>query len=578
MTTLDDRVRFAERHITTPDGQPFTVVGREWVRDNYFAALDGWKLWPIEAEKLCDACAERAGSIVESYTESDMTRTKTHANKGCAGLRSEPILITAMHLKRQTGKSFNTAAWLLSKVFKEKNESICMLAGSEDQIGRIFNKNYRRPVENSAALSKRCRILGARLIVDKQNSDIELLPTSLSSVGDTRTVVVIDEARDVPAAIAVALLPTLFARGGWQCPVGHVKTHRGVDDSAAPTRCSVCTKKLEPWFGRALIMSSAGELTDSEDDWFAELIETYTSTPHPNVHVFATIENLNPKISRKMVNTVADVFGRMETTRLLTDIEVGGEFRRKGDDVVSSADIDRCTDKRLVNLDSCDRPCVGFLDTSTKIDKTALVIVADAEWSSFPWEFVLQIRLDYWDPAKAGGVIDPDLIEHHLVVLLSGFKHLCRLPVDTRGMPWADAMVRSIKNKHPSLARIVQPWNKHNDESERGWAALQQRILTRPNPTIRLQDDKEQRREFKGVRFSFTRTSDRRPRVVDRDRRKSHKDITESLATCCFLVSEQQLKGTAPSMADMHHRHKSFAQRLAQSRRPLARGLGEENF
>jgi hypothetical protein len=560
--TVADLVTFAEKYVTTPDGQPFSLDGREWVREHYFRALGGWKLWPVDADKLCSDCGEKANTLTETYGG-------VEAHSDCLGLKTEPILLTFLHLKRQKGKTFNTAGWSLARVFKQKNESIAMLAGSEDQVARLFNKNYRRPVENNKKLADRCRVLGTRLVVDKNNSDIEILPTAISSVGDTRTVVVLDEARDVPADVAVAMLPTLFARGGWECAAGHFKTFKGVDDPNAPQRCSVCRKQAQPWFGVGLIMSSAGELTDSENDWFAEHVAHWKANPHPNVHVYDSDDAANPKVAQKVVGAMGDILSAVPSTKVYADIEIGGEFRRKGDDVVGESDLNRCTDRKLANFDACAERCVGFLDTSTKVDKTALVILAeDSERSTSPWEYVYQARLDYWDPAKLGGVINPEVIERFLVALLPGFPKLVRLPVDTRGMPWADAMVRSIKAKHPTLARVVQPWNMHADESERGWAALQQRILTRPDPTIRLQDDKEQRREFKGVRFSFSSQSTRAPKVVDRNRRVSHKDITEALATCCFLVSDIQLKGVAPSMSRMREISTSVSERINQLRAP----------
>ena len=562
MPTVADLVGFAVRNVTTPDGQPFTLEGRDWVREHYFIGLGGWKFWPRDPDKLCSACGEKANTLTETYGGVD-------AHGACAGLKTEPILITFLHLKRQKGKTFNTAAWSLARAFKQRNESIAMLAGSEDQVGRLFNKNYRRPVENSKKLSARCRVLGTRLVVDKMNSDIEILPTAISSVGDTRTVVIIDEARDVPADVYVAMMPTLFARGGWECQAGHFKTFNGVDDPGAPQKCSVCRKPAQPWFGVALIMSSAGELTDSEDDWFADHVGHWKANPHPNVHVYDSDEAANPKVSTKLVGTMGDILGAVASTKVYADIEIGGEFRRKGDDVVSESDLNRCTDRKLMNMDACGELCVGFLDTSTKIDKTALVILAeDKARCTSPWEYVYQARLEYWTPDEKRGVyINPEEIERFLVALLPGFPKLIRLPVDTRGMPWADAMVRNIKAKYPSLARIIQPWNMHGDESERGWAALQQRILTRPEPTIRLQEDKEQRREFKGIRFSFTSQSSRAPKVVDRNRRVVHRDITEALATCCYLVSDVQLKGMSRGLTHVQAIGKAVTSRSTTTRR-----------
>ena len=59
-----------------------------------------------------------------------------------------------------------------------------------------------------------------------------------------------------------------------------------------------------------------------------------------------------------------------------------------------------------------------------------------------------------------------------------------------------------------------------------------------------------QPREFAGLRLRFGQR-DASPQVVDRDRRKSHADITASLSVCCHRVAVQQLRGTTPSFASM---------------------------
>ena len=56
MPSLADKVTFATKHITTPDGEPFSLKGREWVLDQMWRPLDGWKLWPEKRGELCIDC------------------------------------------------------------------------------------------------------------------------------------------------------------------------------------------------------------------------------------------------------------------------------------------------------------------------------------------------------------------------------------------------------------------------------------------------------------------------------------------------------------------------------------------
>ena len=278
MTAIEERLKFAAKHLTAPDGEPFSVKGREWLVDEYWRPFDGFKLWPIDPENLCPQCSRQANTIADSYTSGDKTRTKTHAKqrKGCKGLSAEPILMTVLCLPRQSGKTFGTSSLALSIIFREMNENIVLVASSEDQTVRLFDENYRKPIENDKALTKASTIRGGKIYVPHTKSTFLCSATSFGSItGGTNTKVLIDEARDVPARVATALMPSVFARGGWECPDGHIKTQGGVNDPDAPKKCGVCRKKTRPWFGRILIMSSAGLISGGEDDWFAELVEQH---------------------------------------------------------------------------------------------------------------------------------------------------------------------------------------------------------------------------------------------------------------------------------------------------------------
>jgi len=127
--------------------------------------------------------------------------------------------------------------------------------------------------------------------------------------------------------------------------------------------------------------------------------------------------------------------------------------------------------------------------------------------------------------------------------MFTGLKHLY---VDTRGLPWAVNMVRDLRNV--SHAQKILAWTKTGNESEAGWNVLEQRIF---GQTIRLPNCKEMIDEFFGV----TKKPIERGagwKVVDRDRRKSHKDITESIAICCYLVGQQQIGAGRATLSGRH--------------------------
>lgn len=581
---VEQHREFVERHHTTPDGQPYSFEGREWLYDELWRPFYGWKLWPVDAQRLCEDCSDRANTIVDGHRDGDSTRTDEHSNEhDCAGLNAEKILIVALNLNRQDGKTFGVSGLTMAASFKSSHESIALMGAAEDQMGRIFTKNYRRSVEKNPKLEKRCRIVANRLLNDARKNDFEVLPTTLSAVGDTRTIVLIDEAREVPPDVAVALMPTLFARGGWECPRGHMKTHTGVE-SEHDEACSVCGAELQPWYGRAVITSSHGELHEDERDWFAEFVEKYTQTPHPNVHVFASSTSLNPKVATKVVDVVHDVFGSMESTAAYADIEAGGKWRKKGDEFLSPAAIKRATGFDLQNDDEVNEaPCVAFLDTSLTIDKTSFVIVADdLERSRSPWEFVYQTRVDYWDPSEHGGVIPDREVIANVEAALRLYPNLVSFYVDTRGSPWGSRAVKQWRKARKTWSKKVHAWQYRDKESQAGWDELEERILSQPEPRIRLMQIPEQLREFKGLKRGGKGTGYRRDktgRVEDKNRGKSHKDITESTACCCYLINEQTLKRTQPrSLREATERTGARQRLLERLHAKQVKGLTADSF
>lgn len=537
MPTLDDKISFAQSYIQNKEGIRFSLKGRQWVKDDFFLPVDGFKLWNTKANKLCKECKPRIGEIIEHPDDNPTIGCY------CKGLEAEPIIVTILNLHRQDGKTFSVMAYGLSTIFKNKNKSLALLAASEDQGEVLYRENYRQTVEKEPKLAKRAVIKRMRLDVPKQNSSIEVLSAShKSATGRSRTHLLLDEARDIEARVAMALLPAIFTMHGIECPYGHIQLNaeQAID---APEKCSMCGERLTPWYGRIVIATASGVIDDNESDWCYELIEHLTKEPHPNFHVFQSDVSLNPAKSEKIVHAVEDVFGRLHSTRDYVSAEVGAQWTRKGNAFMNKADLSRCYDKNLTNDPTgFTAPCFGFLDTSLTTEKTALVIVADdIGRSSFPFEYVYQAWLYYWIPKNMpNGVIDDRAVRQHLDLLMPMIPGLKKIYVDTRGMPWAISMTKEIKKSNVAWKHKIQDWYQRYEESDKGWSALQHRILNSPEPTIRLQYDKAQEDEFKGLKLK-NRGQDGQLRVVDINRNKQHKDITESLAMCCYYIAVDML-------------------------------------
>jgi hypothetical protein len=556
MPTLQRTIDFALKHLTAPDGTRFSLQGRDWLVNEIWRPICGAKLWPIDKGKLCDDCAVRAGKIVDGYDAADATRTKKHVATGCLGLTCEPQIIVCAHIRRQGGKTMGVKGLVLPRIFLDEHEHVGMLAGSEDQVKRLYIDHYQRQVANTPALAAHARPMGTCIITDK-HSQLEIVPTTITAVGGTWTVVIVDECRVVPAKLGPAMAMTLAARGGWQCPLFHIRTHDGVDHPDAPKKCSVCGKPTIPWYGRALLLSSADEKRDTDQDWFEDFTAHFAAEPHPNIHVFRSEGTLNPKTATKVVEVIAEAFGAIDATREYAEIETGNRSLHKGQIFMGDADIKRCIDTTLSNATALAAPCVAFLDTSETTDKTSLVILADeAGPERTPWEYIYEARLDVWDPKELdAGVIPEKDVEQICELVLGSFAGMRAFGIDTRGRLWAIALCKRLKKKW----RCVRAWEK-TDQAARdaGWGLLKGRMSTRPRPTIRLQDNREQTRELKFAREKRTRDG---LRVCDPNgnREKNHLDITESLSTCCYLIGEIMFKRAASSQA----RH--IAERLTRA-------------
>ena len=545
--SVESRLKFARKHVTNKEGVHFATRGRPWVEDELFRPAEGYKLWPIELTTTCDECKDRISEIVETPDDNPTTACE------CGGLSAEPIIITVLNLQRQDGKTFSTMGLITSIMFQDKNKSIAFLCTSEDQAEKIFGENYGACINGSKALSKRAVVKRMGFTVPSRKNIFEALPASHKSVtGRSRTHIVIDEARDIPARIVMALLPSIFSMGGIECPRGHVHLNNeemAADD--APEKCSACGDRLLPWFPRVIITSSSGILDGSESDWMAEMLEELEKRPNPNAHTFASGESLNPAKSKKVVDAVSTIFGALPSTRHYIAAEVDNQWTRKGVDFMAPADIKRAVDNKLINEYKTGDPCVAFLDTSKTVDLTSLVILAeDTDRSSEPFEYVRMARLDVWSPKDfQTGVIDDREILKHLDHVLPMFPGLLSVVVDVRGNPWAIRLVAKAK-KGRSYSRAMDAWTKNSTvESQIGWGLLEARIR---QLTIRMQSDSRIITEFKGVAKKQVGADEYK--IVDRDRRRSHMDITETMACACYLAHLQQMgAGRAGGLSRRKH-------------------------
>lgn len=540
--TLAARRRFAEEQIVTKDGSPFRLPPeRQWVLDEYWGAADAFKLWPVDVAQLCDECKVEAGELIYSWIPAHRSQRPAHLATGCAGLELQPIVVTALNLPRQEGKTTNGMGYDLSTIFLQRNKHVFFVAASEKQTHRLFDENYRHAIEANPKLRKRCEIIGDSIYVRSTNSRFTMVSTSASSaVGSSPTHVRYDEAAKIPAAVFMALVPSIFARNGWECPIpGHFHVagqHRG------RATCPKCGTRLVPWFGRLIITSSSrvDEGGGGGLAWFDELVEHLTEHPDPNFHLYKRDESANPAISSTVKGAMARVLGQLDSTRAYVEAEVHNRATRKGDDFASKIQIDRVMSTRIGNVATSARPAVAFLDTSCTGDLTSLVITLDGSLEGEePWSrLVGAAHLRVWDPATLPqGVIDEKAVEAYLRAVVPMFPGLRKIVIDDHFMPWATRLIRSLRST-VAWARLIESANSwRSQESQIGWGLFEEKIATE---RILLPESEQIRREMKGVQKR--RNADGSVVVVDRNRKVVHRDVTEAIACTCYLAHVEALR------------------------------------
>jgi hypothetical protein len=558
--TLADKIAFAAKHLKTKEGVCWSLKGREWVRDEFWLPADGWKLWRRDGADHCKDCLEHAGEIIEHPSDNP-----THGCS-CGGLTAEPILVTILNLDRGDGKTFNLMAYSLATLFKSRNKSIAALWASEDQGSQIFRETWQAAIEQAPALRKRCDIHGTppQIWDPKTRCRMEVLTASHSSVtGRRRTHILIDEARDIDARTVIALLPSINAMHGYECPAGHVQlTPEELEAMAGniPEKCSVCGERLGEWWPRIIMASAAGILDGTEKDWLYELVEELEAHPHPNYHLFTSQKwgrPLNPRKSAKVTGALESVFGILPSTRHYMAAESGNQWTRKGEDVASIASVKRVMDASLHNEEGSSRPCVGFLDTSTSVEKTSLVILAEEEDSEQPWQKVYLSYLEFWWPGhgrcmSTAKIPDQD-VRRAVETILPLYTGLVDFQVDLKASVandksdylWPTIMLRELRKGAGAWRGKLRGWSQDGDASDVGWDLFLGRLDAANGQTIRLQYSAEILDEFKGLMRRTPKFGDRKAVVTDRNRRTMHKDITQSIACCCWLIAKQQMRARA---------------------------------
>lgn len=577
MPTIEQRRKWCEDHIRTKEGRRYSLEGRRWVIDEFWRVVDGFKLWPIDKERLCEECKAQIGEIVEAWSWDLHDKLKRHARakkSDCGGLQLRPIIVTVLNLKRREGKTLNVAAWVFSTICLCYMRFVLFVAAASNQTKNLFSDNFEKVLKNDARLMKNCELVGNEITVPSRKSVFRFARTTShrSITGGGYSHVIIDEARDQHARVVSAAVFSIQDQNGYECPRGHVM-QPGIGATIEKRKCPACGELLIPWWPRIILTSSSGIIDDNEDyQWFEEMKEALEAYGPWGAHLYASETQSNPAVRPEIVEALEDVFGRVASMKDYVEVELTNRARRKGEDFVSSAEIRQVFRPDVLQLQGDDRPCVAFLDTSWTGDLTTLAICADRDWpdSDQPWQHLRSVHLMKWKPAEMElGRIDPDMIRAYLDAVLPLFPRLECLLVDDRGMQWAKDLVvdanrhangfaigwgrrtflfhgQGARSRRHRGKRIPGVYGGAEDRAT-AWSMFEYRIMKQ---LIEMPADEDAIREAKSVRRK--RMPDGTIVIMDRNRKQRHADIIEAYAGCCFIAYLLQVQPTRMTLDEAH--------------------------
>lgn len=596
---LDAHVAFNERYNDDDSGGRWTLEGRDYVLTEMWRPLQSYHLFPRspeEALRLCPLCRLQ---VMAEQLESEWTPPPRHSRE-CPGLETTPIVAVGANAPRRDGKTKNGTAYALSTIFLERFKRVAYIAAAEDQSEELVEIKMAKQIRRSPKLDGKAHITGSKILVEDRDSWLEVLPHSAASVvGRGYTHVLVDECRDLDAKTFIALIASIFASHGVECPFGHGSWPVLESGPPAPTTCPHCGAALSRWFPRILAMSASGETQDmDEKDWFDAWIQKRIEIPVPGTRVWRTEKRMNPSVSKKVVSAVHRSFGDVAGVSHHLDVEIGNKPLRRGEIYVKKQEVEAVTDYRLLDQDASTRAAVAFLDTSKTGDKTSLVICIedddpipsalkgykaqhDGRVLGIPFEFLALRHLKVWDPTNKascpGGFVDPAAVEAYIEKVVPRFTRLLKFKVDTRVMPWAKQLVANCQKKPWGRGRI-EPYEGQLTEDSAMYLELLERITGR---TIRIPVNEELSKELVSLRKIDLAKGG--IKVVDANADKSgrsrraggiHRDIAMSLAGCCLLAHELRLE-----MPETMSSVESLDQKLSRSAgKPIMGDIAKGGF
>lgn len=212
-------------------------------------------------------------------------------------------------LPRQSGKTQLLAVMGATELLLRPGSYSIFIAAAENQANAIYTRKLRRPLERLLKITKAERHtvkFTKRGIETSAGSALEVLATNEQTVpARSPTLLLIDEARDVPDRVYSALAPSVIGAGG-----------------------------------KLVIASTAG----LPRGFFHDLVQN----PMPETWLYHSNVNENPHAHRGVIDFLQRRLGLLSPAARRRELD--NEFAEDGDELLPSALIDAAIDDGLVEM------------------------------------------------------------------------------------------------------------------------------------------------------------------------------------------------------------------------------------
>ncbi len=395
---------------------------------------------------------------------------------------------------RQSGKSQLVAAMAITELLLRPGAYVVLAAASEKQAAAIYTRKIKTPLERlfrvrGGSARRRKQINTTKRGIELANgAALEVIATNEgTSPGRSPTLLIIDEARDIPDDFYAAFAPSAIGAGG-----------------------------------KVVIASTAG----APRGFFYQLVQH----PLPETWLHHSAINDNPHADRRTLNFLERRLSIVMPAAARR--ELGNEFTDDGSEFFSGPLIDAVVDETLGEVAESDAPAFVMYDLSRKRDLTSrtVVLLAPPRRPEAQDHLVVgSIRV--WDPRKSPtGEVDFAEVRADLDQLTRRFPNLVAVLIDEGAEAGA---LLPFARAHPRLASVTKGFIPTLENNMNLWNALAARVHAR---TVSIPGHARLIAELRGLRqeqFAFGS----RWRVLDSARRW-HRDVSVTLAGACLAAEE----------------------------------------